>query len=183
MLKVLEHCVYSLYWASRYNVFLKKKPMFRSNLVFRSGLSVFRTLKVNFFFSSQKKRLIQGKFILFAMKLGVQEPPRAREWNNFWVFFFFFCSEMFLNKLHIWLKDLFCDLGVIVVFLVIICSSPHPLCHRLEHIPDETILLLRQHLEIFSMQFQHIITIQSKVSFHYLLLCHHEENVTLTLSL
>lgn len=54
MLKVLEDCVYSLYQARRYNVFLKKKK-FRSNLVFKvSPLSV-GDLKSQHFFLPREK--------------------------------------------------------------------------------------------------------------------------------
>lgn len=148
MLKVLEYCVYSLYWASRYKVFLKKSVQIQPYIKVWP-LSVWDLKSQLFFLPGEKDWFrVSLSYLLWNWVFKSQLMPQ----NEIIFEIFFFCPEMFLDKLHIWRKNLFCDLDL-VYFLVVICSSLNPLCHRLEHIPDETFLLLRQHLEIFSMQF------------------------------
>lgn len=53
---------------------------------------------------------------------------------------------MVLGKVTLLTKEF-----VPMVIFVITCSSVNPLCHRLEYIPDKTIIL-RKHLEIFRMR-------------------------------
>lgn len=76
-MNVLEDCVCSLHQANRYNVFLKKTcsdPNFYYGLVSQDLKS-----QLFIFFFPQRKRLIQSKFILFAMKFRVQKPDHATE--------------------------------------------------------------------------------------------------------
>lgn len=60
MLKVLEHCVYSLYWARRYNVFLKKPNQVQIQPCVKVWSLSVQDLKSQIFSSSQKKKTDSG---------------------------------------------------------------------------------------------------------------------------
>lgn len=149
MLKVLEVWVYSLYQlpcTTRNKVFLTQKVQIQPFIKI-SPIGTWDNLKSQLFFPRENAWFrIRLSYLLWNWVSKSQHTSL----NEIIIHIFFFFSEMFLDKLYFWLKNLF---YILFSFFGITCFSVNPLRHRLEYIPHNTILLLRQHLEIFSMQF------------------------------